>query len=43
MSNVFDSIHLVKMSKKIKKQFHGKYFISYLRKNPLENQKSKMS
>jgi hypothetical protein len=34
----FDLIHLVKMSKRIKKPFHGKYFISYLRKNPLEHQ-----
>lgn len=42
MPERFDLIHLVKMSKKIKKPFHGKYFINFLRKNPPGIKKSNL-
>jgi hypothetical protein len=34
----FDLIHLVKMCKKLKKPFHGKYFINFLKKFPPHHQ-----
>jgi hypothetical protein len=34
----FDLIHLVKMCKKLKKPFHGKYFIHFLKKFPPHHQ-----
>ena len=40
MPQQFDLIHLVKICKKLKKPFHGKYFINFLKKFPPHHQKT---